>query len=202
MGVAPRLAVLFLIIGALCLPPPAIGQVASHEDVIVVSRARILTETEAAVALRTQERAARERLQEWIKIETEALDREEQRLTGLRPETPSEEFERQTSAFDQRVRQVRRTAQRLEASITAQFRDARKNLVTELYPVLIEVLQRESATLIIDADQILIADPEIEKTDEVIALFNERVELPAFERIEFPALSPLAPATPQTPETE
>ncbi|MEM9045699.1 MAG: OmpH family outer membrane protein [Pseudomonadota bacterium] len=178
---------LALLIGAIWTPDPSLAQ-QSADAVIVVSRARILTETEAAKFLRNQERAERARLTEWIEGETESLDREEQRLTSLRPETPSNEFQRQTDLFDQRVRQVRRTAQRLEAAIQAQFRDARKNLLTDLYPVLIEVLRREGANLIIDADQILIADPSIEKTDDVIALFNERVATPSFQKIEFPAL--------------
>ncbi|MEM9099015.1 MAG: OmpH family outer membrane protein [Pseudomonadota bacterium] len=159
-------------------------------SVIVVSRARILSETEAARYLREQERAERTRLQAWIKTETQALDAEEQRLTDLRPETPSSEFQRLTEMFDQRVRQVRRTAQRLEAALQAQFRDARKELLTDLYPVLIEILRREGATLIIDADQILIADPRIEKTDDVIRLFNERVATPSFQPIDLPQPEP------------
>ena len=177
-----------LLVAVLCMPEPAPAQEAG-DAVIVVSRARILTETQAAQILRDQERFERARLQEWIATETAFLDEEEQRLTSLRPETPSSEFQRLTEEFDQKVRLVRRTAQSLDAAIQAQFRDARKRLVTDLYPVLIEVLQREGASLIIDADQILIADPRIDKTDDVIALFNERVTAPSFTEIDLPSLA-------------
>lgn len=182
-----RLGVSSLLVWALCLFTP-VGAQTIGDSVIVVSRARILTETDAALALHSQERADRQRLKEWVTAQTKFLDREEQRLTELRPETPNVEFERLTKRFDQTVRRIRRTAQRLDVAIQARFRNARKELVTALYPVLIDIIKQEGATLVIDSDHILIADPRIEKTEDAIALYNLRVEPPVFEEFIFPAL--------------
>lgn len=153
-------------------------------NALVVSRARILSETEPARDLRERETALRRAFRAWVQSHQGLLDAEELRLTELRDVLPKDQFEVRTAAFDQRVRAIRRETQAHETAIQAAFREARKTLLTALYPILIDVLKIHGASLIIDADQILIAAPEADVTDEVIARYNAEVglvELPSFE---------------------
>lgn len=162
-------------------------------SVLVVSRARILTDTVAARSLREDEAALRNRLKQWIAAEKITLEADEKRLTDLRADLPKEEFDQLTGEFDQKVRSFRRDTQRFEAAIQANFRSARKELVTNLYPILIEVLQRHGADLIIDADQILIANPNIDMTNEVIELYDDRVAPLNLAPIDLPVINELMP---------
>lgn len=164
-----------------------------EQSVLVVSRARILTDTVAARSLREDEAALRTRLKQWIAAEKLSLETDEKRLTELRAQIPKEDFDQLTGEFDQRVRSFRRDTQRFEAAIQASFRAARKDLVTNLYPILIEVLQRHGADLIIDADQILIANPNIDMTNEVIELYNDRVAPINLAPIDLPVIDQLMP---------
>lgn len=145
---------------------------------LVVSRARILSETGPAQSLRAAETKLRDDLRAWVNERKQSLDEEERALTELRPDLPRDAFDMRSEAFDQRVRAVRRDSQRLEAAIQSAFRDARKELITALYPILIEVLRARGGQVILDQDNILLAAPEIDVTDQVIALYNARVAAP------------------------
>ncbi len=184
-----------LILGAVIVVTSPLPSSAQDEvrSVLVVSRARILTDTVAARSLRDDEAALRQRLKQWIAAEKLTLEADEKRLTELRAQLPREEFDKLTGEFDQKVRSFRRDTQRFEAAIQASFRSARKDLVTNLYPILIEVLQRHGADLIIDADQILIASPNIDMTNEVIELYNARVAPINLAPIDLPVIDQLVP---------
>ncbi|MEM7236325.1 MAG: OmpH family outer membrane protein [Pseudomonadota bacterium] len=162
----------------------------SDGPVLVVSRTRILTETVVAQNLRATEAGLRNRLRQWVDLQKSSLEAEEQQLTTLRAQIGKPEFDELTEAFDKKVRGVRRDTQRYEAAIQSSFREARKELVQNLYPILIEIIQRHGASLIIDADQILMADPKIDMTDEVIALYDERVRTPELAPIDLPLFGP------------
>ncbi|MEM7670594.1 MAG: OmpH family outer membrane protein [Pseudomonadota bacterium] len=171
----------------LCLFSADVYAQQASGDVLVVSRTRILSETEPAKDLRARETALRSDFRNWVQNQQRLLDAEERELTELRDDLPKEEFEVRTTSFDQRVRAVRRETQAHEATIQGAFREARKTLLTSLYPILIDVLKLYDASVIIDADQILIAAPEADVTDEVIARYNQQVDLlalPAFDDLD------------------
>ncbi|MEM6904585.1 MAG: OmpH family outer membrane protein [Pseudomonadota bacterium] len=170
---------------------------ASATEVLVVSRARILSETEAAQMLRLGEQSMRSTLRTWLTAHNRALDAEEAELSRLRGELSPEAFEDRTTEFDRRVRTIRRVAQRREAEIQTALREARNGLLTELYPVLIDILKQRGADVILDADQILIADPSVDMTDEVITAYDERVVPPPL-----PVFAPLEPAPPEAAPTQ
>ena len=179
-----RLALGFALSFAVLAPPaPPLAQ-DGGDRILVVSRARILSETAPALALREAEVALRADLRDWLNARKQSLDAEERTLPELRGDLPRTEFDQRSSEFDQRVRDTRRESQRIEATIQSAFRDARKELITALYPILIEVLRTRGGQVILDQDQILMAVPDIDVTDQVIALYNARVAaptLPSFE---------------------
>ncbi|MCL5777471.1 OmpH family outer membrane protein [Limibaculum sp. FT325] len=151
---------------------------AQEPRILVVSRGRVLEEAAAARRLAESEVAATEALQRDIDAVKAELAAEEEELTRLRAALPREEFERRVAAFDQRVREERRRAQSLAASLQRAYRDARRQLVDALAPILDEVRTERGAIAILDAASVLVADPAIDVTGRVIELYDQRVSVP------------------------
>ena len=161
--------------------------------VLVVSRQKVLRETRAGRAVREAEAARTAAFQARVDEVKEALEAEEAELARLRGQIPRGEFKTRTEAFDRKVRHARRESQRRAAELQKAFREAREQVVSRLAPILIEVLRARDADIILDSEQILVAAPSVDVTEEVIALFDERVEPPEIDLAEPPPLLPQAP---------
>lgn len=182
-------AVLVLVaIGGLTVDLAAQDKEAAKATVLVVSRERVLRETEAGQALRAAERDRRVEFEASVDAVKALLEAEEAELAQQRGSLSRAEFDRRAKDFDRRVRNARRLSQRQAAELQRTFRLAREALVAELAPILIEILRLEGASLVLDTEQILIAAPSVDMTDKVIELFNDRVPLPVFT---LPPLDPL-----------
>ena len=175
-------------IGGLTVDLPAQDKEAAKATVLVVSRERVLRETEAGQALRAAERDRRVEFEASVDAVKALLEAEEAELAQQRGSLSRAEFDRRAKDFDRRVRNARRLSQRQAAELQRTFRLAREALVAELAPILIEILRSEGASLVLDTEQILIAAPSVDMTDKVIELFNDRVPLPVFT---LPPLDPL-----------
>ncbi len=158
--------------------------------VIVVSREQVLRESAAGRALREAERELGARFQAEVDAIKRGIDAEEAELTRLRGEIERGEFDRRAARFDRKVRIARRRSQRRAAELQQAVREARERLTAELAPILIELLRAEGASIVLDADQVLVAAPSVNMTDAVIALFDQRVEAPEIVLPEGPPLLP------------
>ncbi|HUF55534.1 MAG TPA: OmpH family outer membrane protein [Thermohalobaculum sp.] len=160
---------------------------------LVVSRERVLAEAVPAEKLNDAEAAMTADLQGRVdRLKAELAD-EEQELTQLRTSLPAEEFERRVRDFDRRVRHEREITQRRAAALQTAFRQARQALVEALVPILVALSRERGAKLVLDSDQILVAHPSIDVTDETIALMG-RVPMPALPTLE--ALPPIEEGLP------
>jgi Skp family chaperone for outer membrane proteins len=175
---------------AACLVPALPGAQEAASPVIVVSRERVLRETRAGRALREAERELGAAFQARVDEVQRRLKAEEEELARLRGSLTREEFDRRAEAFDRRVRTARRRSQRQAAELQKAFREAREALTAALAPILVELLKREGASIVLDADQMLVAAPEVNRTEEVIALFDAEVEPP---EVGLPEQEPLLP---------
>lgn len=161
--------------------------------VLVVSRERVLAEAPPAEKLNDAEATMTAELQSRVdRLKAELAD-EEQELTQLRATLAPEEFERRVRDFDRRVRREREITQRRAAALQTAFRQARQSLVESLVPILVTLSRERGAKLVLDSDQILVAHPSIDVTDEAIALMG-RVPMPALPTLE--ALPPLEKGLP------
>jgi len=95
--------------------------------------------------------------------------------------------------FDRNVRRERRQTQHRAAALQNAFRNARRQFVDALGPVMEEVRIARGASIILNADQVLTADPAVDVTDEVIARVDATLPSPAI-----PDLDSLDPG-PETP---
>jgi len=169
----------FLCGGAALLASPA----SAEEGIFIVSRERVLNETEAARALWQAERRMTAALQALIDRTGEELSAEEVELTQIRTDLSDEEFETRAADFDRRRRLARQVAQERAQALQRSFQAARNELLSAL-PAAIEVVRREvDARLILDADQVIAATGDVNLTDRVIAVFNAQGPRPAIPEI-------------------
>jgi Skp family chaperone for outer membrane proteins len=145
---------------------------------LIASRKRVLNETAHAQMLSAAEASQTAALQSEVDSVKEALTAEEQELARLRATLDRESFEQRVADFDRRVRRERRETQERAARMQTAFRDERVKLVEALGPVLDAVRVAHGASVILNSDVVLAADPALDVTDEVIARFNATVPLP------------------------
>ena len=163
-------------------PAPVFGQ--SDAPLFVISRTRLLSESEPTRILRAAEAEATSKLQAEIDRTKAMLAREEAELTRRRDEIPAAEMARLATDFDRRVRLARRLAQERAGVVQNAFQEARAKLVQVLPPILEQLRIEAGAVAIIDADQALAIAPEHDLTDRAIALLNARVPAPEVPEVD------------------
>ncbi|MBC7137685.1 MAG: OmpH family outer membrane protein [Defluviimonas sp.] len=120
------------------------------------------------------EAAAAELAAENRRIEAQLLA-EERLLTDRRAGMDPAAFRAEADAFDERVTGIRR-AQDLKARTVTRMREAeRRAFFGAVVPILSEVMRRHGAVVMLDARAIFLADSQIDVTDEVAALANQRL---------------------------
>jgi Skp family chaperone for outer membrane proteins len=158
---------------------------AQETAILFISRKRLLNDTNHAQLLRKAEIDLTAQLQAEVDAIKAELAAEEQELARLRPTLDRKVFEARVAAFDRKVRNERREAQERAAALQRAFRAARLKLVEALDPLLEDVRIARGADVIMNADQVLAADPALDVTAEAIARFNATVPAP-----EVPVLEP------------
>ena len=170
--------------------------------IIVVSRERVLRESDVAETLRDAERRLTAQLQASVDQAKAALDAEEVELTKLRADLSLDEFEERATEFDRKVRQVRREAQERAAVLQRGFQEARATLVSALPRVFERLRVENNALVVLSAEQVLAMDQGIDMTERAIELFNQEggvVEIPTFD-FSSPLFSTLGENGPQQNE--
>lgn len=165
----------------LMLVPLAARALAQSGDglaVLVVSRQRLLSETEIAGALQKAEIAMTAELQRRVDEIKAQFNAEEEELARLRPTMDRAVFDARVAEFDRNVRRERRQTQFRAAALQKAFREARLQFVEALGPVLEAVRAEHGAALILNADQALATDRAADVTAEVIERVNRTVPMP------------------------
>ena len=154
------------------------AQAQSDAPVYVISRSRLLNESEPTRILREAEAALAAELQGQLDQVKQSLAREEAELARRRDEFTPAELARRATDFDRRVRLYRSQAKEKAAVVQAAFQDARGKLVLALPPILEQLRVETGAVAILDADQALAIAPDHDLTDRAIVLLNDRIPAP------------------------
>lgn len=145
---------------------------AAQLEIRIVSRERILREAAVVQVLRAEEQRMTELLQAQVDQAKLALAGEEADLAEQRDQLSPEAFEQRIKDFDARMRRARLITQERAAILQKGFQDARAAVVAAI-PGVMEQLRRESgAMVILNADQVLAAAPDLDLTDRAIELLD------------------------------
>ena len=179
----------------------ALAQSATRTEVLVVSRQRLLSETETAKALQKAEIEMTAELQRRVDEIKAQFNAEEQELARLRPTMERTAFDARVAEFDRNVRRERRQTQFRAAALQTAFREARLKFVEALGPVMEEVRAKHGAVLILNADQALALDHAADVTDEVIERVNQTIPVPPLPDLDKLDPGPEMPLAEPSPDT-
>lgn len=189
-------AACFLVAATAAYPLRAVSQEAT--PIRLVSQERLLRDAVIARRLQEAEQRMTEKLQAQIDQTKEALAEEEAELARLRAELPPEDFQARIENFDERMRMARQLTQERAAALQRGFQDARA-IVAAAIPGVMEQLRRETgATVILNADHALAADPALDLTERAVQLFDAVGPSPTIPDIDLrlPVSDFVTPGTP------
>ena len=143
------------------------------QAVLIVDHDRALNESAPGKALRAvlQERRAAQ-LQASATLD-KAMEAEETEIARIRDRLSRQEFEVRLQEFDQKVRQARRDNQIAIQTMQAEFDAARRKLVQALNLILRDILQERGATVLLNAQTVIMARGEVDVTNEAIERFSQ-----------------------------
>ncbi len=102
------------------------------------------------------------------------MEAEETEIDRIRDHLTREQFEERLRDFDQRVRQVRRDQQQASQDLHARFNDARREMEQALNLVLRDILQERGASVLLNAQTVIMAREEIDITAEAVDKFSTK----------------------------
>lgn len=119
--------------------------------------------------------AARRDLAEENTRIAEQLRREELALAIARPDMEPADFQSEADAFDAKAQSLRQAQDAKEQAIEADFQAAREAFLSEVEPLLRELMEQAGAVAILDRRAVLLPSANIDITDRAILLINQRL---------------------------
>lgn len=168
------------VLAALALTAPGGGVHAQQlgvvqSDIVVIDPERLLTETEFGRRLQAEIQADRDRLIAYNERVASELEAEEKSLTGLRADTPPDEFRALADAFDQRVEQLRLDSERMSRELERRRDLAPIQFMRIVQPVLAELLRESDAVVMLDARSVLLHAEVADVSDLAISRIDAAV---------------------------
>lgn len=179
----------------LSAPPAAAQQTGPAEErdgpplgILVINTERVFAESAAARSIRDQTEAYGRDAQARFNLARAELTAEESALTELRndPGDRTEEFEARATAFEARVRALRRARSQVNEALRRARTSAREQLERELQEVLRGLMADRGAQAIFDARVVVARFTALDVTQDAIEALDARIA-----RIEL-TLPPLA----------
>ena len=144
----------------------------AFQGVLIVDRERVLRDSAPGRALAAQLQERRLALQQASAELDEAMRAEETEIDQIRDRLTPQQFEERLRDFDQRVRQVRRESQEALQTLQEQVNAARRQLEQSLNLVLRDILEARGASVLVNAQTVIMAREEIDITAEAIERFS------------------------------
>ncbi len=142
--------------------------------ILVVDRDRVLRDSTPGRALAAAVQEQRLALQSATADAEQAMEGEETEIDQIRDRLTAQQFEERLRDFDQRVRQVRRDSQQASQDLHARINEARREMEQALNLVLRDILEERGATVLLNAQTVIMAREEIDITAEAVDRFSTR----------------------------
>ena len=110
---------------------------------------------------------------------TKELEIEEQRLTNEREGMPLDEFKILAKSFNTRVEKVRKEQKEKSDILKYKLEEERTYFFNAVYPLLLEFVAKTNATGILDSSVVLVGNSNLDVTNKVILIINDKLPLVA-----------------------
>ena len=169
---------LFLIFSILLIP-----RVEASEDfkgkILYLNQNKIYSESVFGKNLEEMFRNESKKLKEQNRQLTEELEIEEQRLTNEREGMPLDEFKILAKSFNTRVEKVRKEQKEKSDILKYKLEEQRTYFFNAVYPLLLEFVAKTNATGILDSSVVLVGNSNLDVTNKVILIINDKLPLVA-----------------------
>ncbi len=148
---------------------------AEGTKIAVVNIQSIMKDSTAAKAIRTQLETKQKAYQAEIAKKEEAMQKEEQELSGLRTTLSKEAFEEKVNAFRQKATAMQKDVQGKKATLDAAFEKALNDVQKAVNEIITEQAKEKGFNVAIPSSQLLYAEPGMDITAEVLTKLNAKL---------------------------
>jgi Skp family chaperone for outer membrane proteins len=148
----------------------------AQTKIAVVSFNKVISESRAAESIQKQVQKNRKDFDDdFSKIER-ALVEKEKSLVESRASEDAQEFAEKRKAFEEQVLESRRMVQESQQSLEQAANRAMLTLRDEITKIASVIADRESYDIVLTRQNVMLAKPEFDITDEVISVLNKEIK--------------------------
>ncbi len=142
----------------------------------VIDMARVMKETDAAKAILAELEAKRKEYEGQIEKEGDSLSKLEKDIIAKKPKMSEEEFATARTDFEKKIGEAQKMVQERKVSFDKAFADAINKLRAEAAKYTAEVAKERGYAAVITQEAVVLAEPTLDVTDEVIKRLNKNVK--------------------------
>jgi Skp family chaperone for outer membrane proteins len=148
---------------------------AEGTKIAVVNIQSIMKDSTAAKSIRTQLEAKQKAYQAEIAKKEEAMQKEEQELSGQRATLSKEAFEQKVNAFRTKATAMQKDVQDKKATLDGAFEKALNDVQKAVNDIITEQAKEKGFNIAIPSSQLLYAEPGMDITAEVLTKLNAKL---------------------------
>jgi outer membrane protein len=167
-----KIAALLLATATLSLTAPASAEV----KIGIIDTRKVLEESDAGKSLASQLKSRQEALQNEATAFEKKLKAEEEDIVSKRKDLKAEEFDARKKAFEQELQKSRQTVLTKSSDLDSARRKALGQLQQNLAKAAADIASAKQLNMILDRQFVVIAQPEMDMTAEVLKKLNETVK--------------------------
>lgn len=149
---------------------------ASTGRVVIVDMQKIISESKAGEDIQKQLKAAQEKLEKEASEKDETLKGQRDELVNNQAELGKEKFMEKSREFQQDILDARQELNKESIEVKQLASQAVQKLKLEIIKVVSEMATEENYALVITKQNVILAEKEMDITDEVMAKLNKNVK--------------------------
>ena len=111
-----------------------------------------------------------------LKEKEKQIQEEEKKVIQQKKIISAEEYKKKVSELRKKVSSLQKERNKLLETVASQRNDARNSLLKNLNPIVKQYMQEKNIRMVIDKKDILLADDELDITNDIITLLNKKLK--------------------------
>lgn len=162
--------------------PPSVTHGPALSGVCIVSRDQVLGASTLGKAIETRLQQLNSQVEAELKTEVTAINNEAKTLDGQRATLAPDAFEKRSADLQVRANAFERKRQQRGREMVATQEKALGRFEQELAPVITQVYQQKQCSILFERAALVIANPAMDVTQQVVSALNARITTLTFER--------------------
>lgn len=142
----------------------------------VIDMTRVMKETDAAKGILSELEAKRKEYEGQIEKEGDSLSKLEKDIIAKKGKMSEEEFNKARADFEKKIADAQKMVQDRKVTFDKAFADAINKLRAEAAKYTAEVAKERGYSAVMTQDAVVLAEPSLDVTDEVIKRLNANVK--------------------------